>query len=108
MIGLLDVQVHSATQTSIRDAVIARYALTGPIVISRDAGYVHNRWIGADGAILDVFEHSYALPGLKNGHCIPGSKTDPDKVRYPYACARPNAFKWGEEVVRFFADHPMQ
>jgi poly(3-hydroxybutyrate) depolymerase len=108
MMGRKDIQVPFTTQTAIRDAVIARYGLRGPSVISSDASYTHNRWVGSDGAILDDFEHSYTLPGVGNGHCIPGSKTDPDKVRYPYSCARPNAFAWGNEVVRFFAEHPMR
>jgi len=107
LMGSKDMQVPFDTQIAIRDAVIARYRLTGPSVVSRDASYVHNRWTSVDGAVLEVFEHSYTLPSSRNGHCIPGSKTAPEALQYRYSCARPNGFAWGEEVVRFFTEHPM-
>jgi polyhydroxybutyrate depolymerase len=107
LMGSKDMQVPFETQVAMRDVVIARYRLTGPTLVSRDANYTHNRWTSVDGAVLEVFEHSYTLPSSRNGHCIPGSKAAPEAVRYGYSCARPNGFVWGEEVVRFFVEHSM-
>jgi poly(3-hydroxybutyrate) depolymerase len=105
MMGRTDQSVTAVTTTAIRDAVIARYALSGPEVLTGDSNYTHQRWTSPDGGILELFEHGYELPGWANGHCIPGG-TLHDGF-YAYACSRPNAFNWGKEVVRFFQAHPM-
>jgi hypothetical protein len=74
----------------------------------------HKRWSSgpADGpALLETFEHAYEtvadgpMAAFK-GHCIPGSAFDPYAPQYAVACAPANAFRWGEEVLRFFKQHP--
>jgi poly(3-hydroxybutyrate) depolymerase len=112
LMGRTDGSVAFSTTTAIRDAVIARYGLTGPRVIAGDANYTHGRWTSPDGAVLDVFEHAYENPpdgswaGAK-GHCIPGSTVDAKAPQYGLPCQGPTAFVWGEEVLRFFQAHPM-
>jgi hypothetical protein len=105
MMGRTDRSVTVTTTTAIRDAVIARYALSGPEVLTGDSTYTHQRWTNPDGGTLDVFELGYELPGWDNGHCIRGG-TVHDGF-YAYACSRPNGFDWGAEVIRFFQAHPM-
>ena len=79
-----------------------------------DADYAHTRWPAANAssaALLETFEHSYETVAdgpevALKGHCIPGSAFDPYAPEYAVACAPPNAFRWGEEVLRFFQQHP--
>jgi poly(3-hydroxybutyrate) depolymerase len=105
MIGLEDRNVPVPTQTAMRDLVISRWQLSGPQKISGDEKYAHNRWTGADGAVFEDFEHHYEL-SRGGGHCVPGSPPIVNSS-YDYACAGPNAFVWGEEVMKFFIAHPM-
>jgi poly(3-hydroxybutyrate) depolymerase len=113
LLGRTDVPVPYACTTRIRDAAVAGWSLGAPEVLDGDAGYTHARWTaGAAGgggrALLETFEHSYELVAdgpladLK-GHCIPGSTFDPYAPVYAAACAPPNAFVWGEEVMRFIS-----
>jgi poly(3-hydroxybutyrate) depolymerase len=105
LIGLNDQNVPARTQVAMRDLLVERWQLTGPERISADDNYAHNRWSRPDGYLLEVFEHRYATR-RGGGHCVPGS-TAYDAPRYAYGCAPPNAFNWGEEVMRFFQAHPM-
>jgi poly(3-hydroxybutyrate) depolymerase len=105
MIGLEDRNVPVPTQTAMRDLVISRWQLSGPQKLSGDDKYVHNRWTGSDGAVFEVFEHHYEL-ARGGGHCVPGSPAILNSS-YNYACQGPNAFVWGEEVMKFFVAHPM-
>lgn len=105
LIGLEDRNVPPVTQTTMRDLVIERWGLSGPELLSGDADHVHHRWTGQDGAVFEVFEHRYELP-RGGGHCVPGSPAY-DADRYAYGCEPPNAFHWGQEVLRFFEAHPL-
>jgi poly(3-hydroxybutyrate) depolymerase len=120
LIGRTDVPVPWACAARVRDQAIAAWGLQGPQALDGDAGYAHARWsaavaVGADGAtgagLIETFEHSYetAAAGPEaalKGHCVPGSTFDPYAPQYAIACAPPNAFRWGEEVLRFFVQHP--
>jgi poly(3-hydroxybutyrate) depolymerase len=46
--------------------------------------------------------------GNAEGHCIPGSTTDPYAAQYAIPCVLPNAFVWGEAVLAFFIAHPKE
>jgi poly(3-hydroxybutyrate) depolymerase len=105
MIGLADRNVPVDTQTAMRDLVVSRWGLSGPEKVSGDSNYTHNRWAGRDGGLFELFEHRYEMP-RGGGHCVPGS-TAVNARQYPYGCQGPNAFNWGEEVMRFFQAHPM-
>jgi poly(3-hydroxybutyrate) depolymerase len=104
LIGLADRNVPPRTQIAMRDLVIERWQLSGPEKLSGDGGYTHNRWSRPDGYVFEVFEHDYEMP-RGGGHCVPGSRAY-DAARYAYGCQPPNAFNWGEEVMRFFAANP--
>jgi polyhydroxybutyrate depolymerase len=110
LMGRTDVSVGYASLTTIRDAAIASYAAAGPTNVAMDTAYRHDRWSGA--GIIETFDHAYetVTPGpfaTARGHCIPGSTTDPQAPQYAIPCKLPNAFVWGEEVMRFFRAHPM-
>lgn len=112
LMGRTDVSVGYASLTTIRDAAIANYAATGPVNQTGDAAYRHDRWTGAGGALIETFDHAYETVangpfGSARGHCIPGSTTDPFAAQYAIPCKLPNAFVWGDEVMRFFRAHPM-
>jgi dienelactone hydrolase len=111
LMGRTDHQVSYQSMVSIRDAAVTNYGAVGPQVLAQDAGYSHNRWTSPDGAIIETLEHRYeTIPGgpwgFALGHCVPGSAADPYARQYALPCKPPNAFVWGEEVMRFFRAHP--
>jgi hypothetical protein len=79
--------------------------------VSSDASYAHTRWTTASGAVVETFDHAYETDpagahGSARGHCFPGSTSDPLAPQYAYPCKGPNAFVWGQEVLKFFQAHP--
>ena len=112
LMGRTDVSVGYQTMTAIRDAAVASYAAAGPVTVTGDASYRHDRWTGAGGAVIETFDHAYETVSdgpwaSARGHCIAGSTTDPYAPQYAIPCRLPNAFVWGEEVMAFFRAHPM-
>jgi polyhydroxybutyrate depolymerase len=113
LLGRSDVPVPYGCTARIRDQAIAAWSLGSPAVVDGDAGYTHTRWTGPSGggALLETFEHSYETvadgpQSTFKGHCLPGSTFDPYAPRYAVACAPPNAFTWGQQVMAFFVQHP--
>lgn len=117
LMGRTDQSVGYQSMVTIRDAGLSQYGvtapmLTAPTILSQDANYTHNRWTAPGGAIFETLDHAYQTvsPGPfagAQGHCIPGSTTDPQAVQYAIPCKLPNAFVWGEEIIKFFLAHPM-
>ena len=112
LMGRTDAAVGYPSMVTIRDAAIAAYAATGPVTVSQDAGYRHDRWTAPDGAVIETFDHAYETVGDgpwadAKGHCVPGSTTDPYAPQYAIPCVLPDSFVWGEEVMQFFLAHPM-
>ena len=111
LMGRTDASVGYSSLTNIRDAAIADYGATGPVNVTQDGNYRHDRWTGA-GTVIETFDHAYETVNdgpfaSARGHCIPGSTTDPYAPQYAIPCVLPNAFVWGEEVVKFFVAHPL-
>jgi poly(3-hydroxybutyrate) depolymerase len=111
LIGREDRAVGYPGMINIRDAAIAAYGATNVTVLRRDATFTDTQWTAPDGATIEVLEHSYTIPARgawawAGGHCYPGSTVDPQARQYALACQGPNAFVWGEEVMRFFMAHP--
>jgi prepilin-type processing-associated H-X9-DG protein len=112
LMGRTDQAVGYQSMVTIRDAAVKAYGVTGPTILSQDVNYTHNRWTAPDGAIFETLDHAYQTvsPGpwaSAQGHCIPGSTTDPQAPQYAIPCKLPNAFVWGEEIMKFFLAHPM-
>lgn len=113
LMGRTDHQVSYGAMVAIRDAALASYGAGVPQVLSGDASYTHTRWTGRGSAVLETFDHAYETIndgpwGFALGHCVPGSTSDPYARQYALPCRPPNAFTWGEEVMRFFRAHPMR
>lgn len=111
LMGKTDQPVPYSSMTSIRDAAIANYGATNPVVVASDTKYTHNRWTNPQGVVIETFDHSYETvsPGpwaSAKGHCVPGSTMDPQAPQYAVPCKLPNAFTWGDEVMKFFLAHP--
>jgi dienelactone hydrolase len=111
LIGRTDQPVPYACSARVRDQAIAAWGLGAPAVLDGDSSYTHTAWQAPGGALLETFEHSYeTVPdgpwGWIRGHCFPGSTYDPYAPQYAVACAPPDSFVWGVEVMRFFAAHP--
>lgn len=115
LMGRTDTSVGYNQMTGIRDAAIAAYSASGPVTVSSDVDYRHDRW---GGGVIETFDHAYETVndgpfgaggqfGDANGHCIAGSTTDPYAPQYAIPCELPNAFVWGEEVMAFFQAHPL-
>lgn len=107
--GRNDGLVAFSTATQERDALIAYWKMTQDTVLggAPDQDYLWTRYKNANGTIYEFAEHSwetnFVLGTLKLlGHCFPGS----DQF---LGCAQtaPNAFTWGEEVLKFYQAHPM-
>ena len=112
LMGRTDTSVGYSNMMGIRDAAIANYAATGPMVLDQDASYTHNRWTSSDGAVIETYDHAYETVSdgpwaNARGHCIAGSTTDPYAPQYAIPCKLPNAFVWGDQVMTFFRAHPM-
>jgi poly(3-hydroxybutyrate) depolymerase len=111
LMGQTDTSVGYSTLVGIRNGAINNYGATGPTVIASDADYTHDRWASSD-SVIETFDHAYETVSdgpfaSANGHCIPGSTTDPYAPQYAIPCELPNAFVWGAEVMKFFLAHPM-
>ena len=111
LMGRTDMSVGYGSMVTIRDAAIGSYGVTGPQVVSMDSSYSDNQWTG-NGTIIETFDHAYqTVPdgawASAEGHCIAGSTMDPYAPQYAIPCKLPNAFVWGEEVMKFFLAHPM-
>jgi pimeloyl-ACP methyl ester carboxylesterase len=112
LMGRTDVSVGYSNMVGIRDAAITNYAVTGPTVLASDANYTHNRWTNSSGFVIETWDHAYENYPTSDfasakGHCIVGSTTDPTAPQYAIPCQPPNAFVWGEEVMKFFMANPM-
>jgi polyhydroxybutyrate depolymerase len=112
LMGQQDASVGYPSLVQIRDAAIAQYAATGPVNLTMDATYRHDRWTSPGGAVLETFDHAYETVNdgpfaSARGHCIPGSTTDPYAPQYAIPCKGPTSFVWGEEAMTFFLAHPM-
>jgi poly(3-hydroxybutyrate) depolymerase len=111
LIGRTDVPVPYACTSRIRDQAIGAWSMGAPVSVDGDASYSHRRWTSASGVVLETFEHAYETDptgpwGSARGHCFPGSTIDPFGPEYALPCKPPNAFTWGEEVMKFFQAHP--
>lgn len=110
LLGRTDMSVGYASMTQIRDAALAAYGAGTMQVLAQDPDYQHQQW---GNGVFETFDHGYeTVPdgdwGSARGHCIPGSTMDPYAPQYAIPCKLPNAFVWGDEVMKFFLAHPMQ
>jgi dienelactone hydrolase len=113
LMGRTDMSVPYSTMATIRDGAISNYGGKNLQVLASDASYTHNRWTNAQGVVIETFDHAYHTLatgpfGSAVGHCFPGSKMDPNAPQYAVPCQGPNAFTWGDEVLKFFQAHPMK
>jgi pimeloyl-ACP methyl ester carboxylesterase len=112
LMGQTDASVGYQSMTTIRDAAVKAYGAGSPKILAQDANYTHNRWAAPGGEIIETLDHKYETLssgpfGSAKGHCIPGSTSDPNAPQYAIPCKLPNAFIWGDEIMKFFMAHPM-
>ena len=115
MHGTADGLVPFGKATQQRDAVIAKWSLGAPAVVSSDAKYSHTRYTSPSGTVFEFIQHDYLVPPPLvfvplQGHCIPGGNDLPANASLGqtmyFSCAPPNAFAWGPRVMKFFLEHP--
>jgi len=104
--AIINFQSFAAPQ---RDAVVSGWSTDQGTVIASDANYTRTRYLTPSGTPFEFVQHDYAASSvLLQGHCYPGS-TDPGGQPgqlFPFGCVAPNAFTWGDEVMKFFLAHP--
>lgn len=94
-----------------RDAIVAGWNMDAGTVVASDASYKRTKYTSPKGTVFEFVQHDYSAAACIvtiNGHCFPGS-TDPGGLpgqACKFGCLPPNAFVWGEEVMKFFRDHP--
>ena len=115
MHGTADGLVPFGKATQQRDAVIAKWSLGSPTVVTSDAKHTHTRFTNASGTVYEFLQHDYVVPPPLvfvplQGHCIPGGADLPANATLGqtmwFSCAQPNAFVWGSLVLKLFIDHP--
>jgi poly(3-hydroxybutyrate) depolymerase len=115
MHGTLDALVPFAKAEHQRDAAILAWNLTEVETVSSDAHHVWKRYRSPKGTVYEFLQHDYtatlgSLPVVIAGHCFPGgpdwnTNPSPGETLF-FGCAPPNAFHWGQVVMKFFLDHP--
>lgn len=112
LMGQKDASVGYDSLVQIRDAAVAAYQLASKTTPDSDTTYHHDRWSGSSvSTVIETFDHGYSTDpngpfGSAQGHCIPGSTSDPNAAQYAIPCKGPNSFVWGEQVMQFFLAHP--
>jgi dienelactone hydrolase len=109
--GRKDTVVPYTWMAAERDAVIAAWGLGGAQVMGSDEEHTRTRYGGGQGVVLETLEHDYMTDpagplGINHGHCVPGSTAATGSFWDALKCKPPNAFVWGEEVMKFFVAHP--
>jgi poly(3-hydroxybutyrate) depolymerase len=109
LLGRTDVPIPYNTMTSIRNAAMANYGIGQAEVttITNTAQVLRQRTNKPGTPVIEWFDHTYqtsatGTAAAAKGHCVPGSTFSPTAAQYAYACAGPNAFDWGAEVLAFF------
>lgn len=109
MHGTKDVLVAFSQGVMQRDAALAFWKMSGETTLASDSNFARKRWTSAAGTVFEWVQHEYKASSLAiQGHCYPGS-TDKGTVSgqlFPFNCLPPNAFVWGDEVLKFFQAHP--
>jgi poly(3-hydroxybutyrate) depolymerase len=108
--GETDALVSFSQGTAQRDAAVSAWKLGAETTVSSDANYKWTRRTSAAGTVFEFISHKYeASSFVLKGHCYPGSKDlkggEPGQL-FGFGCEGTNAFIWGEEVMKFFRDHP--
>lgn len=96
-----------------RDRIVAAWKMDAGQKTAGDGAFERTRHTSPSGTVFEFLTHRYAvtekcLVADIKGHCFPGS-TDPGTApgqACSFACPAPNAFHWGEELMRFFEEHP--
>jgi polyhydroxybutyrate depolymerase len=108
--GETDALVSYSQGTAQRDAAVAAWKLGPETTVSSDANHKWTRRTSPSGTVFEFISHKYeASSFVLKGHCYPGSKDlkggEPGQL-FGFGCEGTNAFVWGEQVMKFFIDHP--
>lgn len=108
--GETDALVSYSLGTAQRDAAVAAWKLGPETTVSSDGSHNWTRRTSASGTVYEFISHRYeASSFVLKGHCYPGSKDlkggEPGQV-FGFACEGASAFVWGDQVMKFFRDHP--
>jgi poly(3-hydroxybutyrate) depolymerase len=101
-----------------RDSVLFAYSMDLDAGDRFEESDVHTRtrWTN-EGRIFEFIDYSLTSSQIEpisyqelGGHCVPGSNDlapdTPEGQVLPIGCEQESPFHWGEEVAKFFEDHP--
>lgn len=102
--GTTDGLVDFAGATRTIELIVDKWDMTDSETVSRDAGHDWTRYTNDQGTRFEFIQYEWETDFVLGssallGHCFPGS----DQF---VGCGRDNAFHWGEEITKFFLDHP--
>lgn len=102
--GTTDGLVDFAGATRTIDLIVDRWNMVNSETVSQDAGHNWTRYSNDQGTRFEFiqfeWETSFVLgPSPLLGHCFPGS----DQF---VGCGSDTSFHWGEEITKFFLEHP--
>lgn len=110
--GTKDAFVPIASQQQQRDTVVAAWSMPAPD-LEEGPGFRRSQYTSPTGTVYEYLEHDYETDAAFfvaiKGHCYPGSTDHTPQVPgqlMGFGCKGDNAFHWGQEAIRFFAEHP--
>lgn len=108
--GETDALVAYSGGTAQRDAAVSAWKLGAETVVASDSNYKWTRRTSPTGTFFEFISHKYeASSFVLKGHCYPGSKDlkggEPGQL-FGFGCEGTMPFVWGDEVMKFFRDHP--
>lgn len=115
--GTQDPVISYDSAIRLRDNVRTAWGMDKESTVSSDDTYRRYRYENDEGTVYEFIEHDYTsdAPLLMmpiEGHCFPGGKAvyDAQNPTNPIAfgCKDDASFAVGEEVIRFFMEHPRE
>ena len=96
--GKKDGTVHYSGALKTVKKIGEDWNLANAEVLFKDEDYQRVRFTNSQGTVLEFISYNWVRKDLE-GHCFPG-------VGNYLGCGRTNSFHWGDEVVKFFLEHP--
>ena len=98
--GKKDAAVHYIGAIKTVKKIRQDWNLDNEQILHKDKDYQRTRYMNSKGTVVEFINYNWARKGSDpDGHCFPG-------VGNYLGCGKNNSFHWGDEVVKFFLEHP--
>ena len=100
--GKKDAAVHYIGAIKTVKKIRQDWNLDNEQILHKDKDYQRTRYMNSKGTVVEFINYNWARKGSDpDGHCFPG-------VGNYLGCGKNNSFHWGDEVVKFFLEHPKE